>query len=74
MLQHLTADAEEIKTWELPSPGWAILSPSTDEGVILIGNFFSGTVAKFDLERGEIIAEVQVGAERSLAGIAQYPG
>ncbi|NND53984.1 MAG: hypothetical protein HKN56_03310 [Gammaproteobacteria bacterium] len=74
VLQHLTADAKEIKTYELPSPGWAIISPSIDDNVILIGNFFSGTVAKFDLDKGEIIADVTVGVERSLAGIAQYPG
>ncbi|MBT8423217.1 MAG: PD40 domain-containing protein [Gammaproteobacteria bacterium] len=73
VLQHLTADAKEIKTYELPSPGWAIISPSIDDNVILIGNFFSGTVAKFDLDKGEIIADVTVGVERSLAGIAQYP-
>ena len=74
LLQHLTADAEVIKEWPMPSPGWAIISPSDDDNVVLIGNFFSGTVAKFDLDKGEITAEVQVGVERSLAGIAQYPG
>lgn len=74
VLQHLSADAEVLKTYELPSPGWAIIAPSNDPNVILIGNFFSGTIAKFDLNKGAIIAEVQVGVERSLAGIAQYPG
>ncbi len=74
VLQHLTAKAEELQTWALPSPGWAIISPSLDENVILIGNFFSGTVAKFDLTKGEIIAQTDVGVNRSLAGIAQYPG
>jgi len=74
VLQHLTADAEVLKTHELPAPGWAIISPSIDDNVILIGNFFSGTVAKFDLDKGEIMAQVDVGMERSLAGIAQYPG
>ncbi len=74
VLQHLTAEAEELKTYELPSPGWAIISPTSDDNVVLIGNFFSGTVAKFDLDKGEITAQVDVGVERSLAGIAQYPG
>ncbi len=74
VLQHLTADAEVLKTWELPSAGWAIISPTIDDNVILIGNFFSGTVAKFDLDKGEITAQIDVGVERSLAGIAQYPG
>jgi hypothetical protein len=74
VLQHLTADAKVLKTHELPSPGWAIISPSIDDNVILIGNFFSGSVAKFDLDKGEIMAQVDVGVERSLAGIAQFPG
>jgi hypothetical protein len=74
VLQHLTADAEVLRTYELPSPGWAIISPSVDPNVMLLGNFFSGTVAKFDLDTGEITADVQVGVQRSLAGIAQYAG
>ena len=74
VLQHLSADAEVLKTFELPSPGWAIISPSNDDNVVLIGNFFSGTVAKFDLTTGAITAEVNVGVERSLAGLAQYAG
>jgi len=40
----------------------------------LIGNFFSGDVAKFDLTTGAITGQVNVGVQRSLAGIAQYPG
>jgi len=74
VLQHLTADAEEIQTWELPSAGWAMIAPSNDDNVVLIGNFFSGTVAKFDLEKGEITAQTDVGVSRSMAGIAQYAG
>ena len=74
VLQHLTADAEVLRTYELPSPGWAIVEPSIEDNTVLIGNFFSGTVAKFNLETGSITAQTQVGVERSLAGIAQYPG
>ncbi len=74
VLQHLTAEGEELRTYELPNPGWAIISPSIEDNVILIGNFFSGTVAKFDLDSGEITGEANVGVERSLAGIAQYSG
>ena len=74
VLQHLSANAEVLRTYELPAPGWAIISPSNDDNIVLIGNFFSGTVAKFDLTTGTITAEVNVGVERSLAGIAQYAG
>jgi sugar lactone lactonase YvrE len=74
VLQHLSADAKELRTYELPAPGWAIIAPSNDDNVVFIGNFFSGNVAKFDLTTGTITAEVNVGVERSLAGIAQYAG
>ena len=74
VLQHMSAEAEDIRTYELPAPGWAIIAPSNDDNVVLIGNFFSGVVAKFDLTTGAITAEVNVGVERSLAGIAQYAG
>jgi outer membrane protein assembly factor BamB len=74
VLVHITAEGEELRTYEVPGPGWAILEPSLDDGVILIGNFFTGTLAKFDLESGQITAQAEVGVERSLAGIAQYPG
>ncbi len=74
VLQHLSAKGEVLKTYELPSAGWAIISPTNDDNVMLIGNFFSGDVAKFDLTKGAITAEVNVGVERSLAGIAQYAG
>jgi sugar lactone lactonase YvrE len=74
VLQHLSAEGEELRTYELPGPGWAIISPSIEDNIIFIGNFFSGTVAKFDLDKGEIVAQTKTGVERSLAGIAQYAG
>jgi hypothetical protein len=74
VLQHLSAEAEVLRTYDLPAPGWAIIAPSSEDNVILIGNFFSGGLAKFNLETGELTAEVNVGVERSLAGIAQFTG
>lgn len=74
VLQHLSADGEELKTYELPAPGYATICPSSEDNVIFIGNFFSGQVAKFDLGTGKITAEANVGVERSLAGIAEFPG
>lgn len=72
VMDHLSADGDVLRTYELPAPGWAIVAPCADDNVMLIGNFFSGGVAKFDLGTGAITAEVNVGVERSLAGIAQY--
>jgi hypothetical protein len=74
VLQHLSAEAEVLRTYELPAPGWATLAPTSDANVMLIGNFFSGGLAKFDLGTGELTGEINVGVERSLAGIAQFQG
>jgi outer membrane protein assembly factor BamB len=74
VMVQITTDGEELRTYELPGPGWAIVEPSTDEGTVFIGNFFTGTVAKFDLNGGKVLAQTDVGVQRSLAGIAQYPG
>ncbi len=74
LMEHLSATAESLRTYELPAPGWAIISPSIDQDAMLIGNFFSGGIAKFDLGTGAITAEANVDVQRSLAGIAQYGG
>jgi outer membrane protein assembly factor BamB len=74
ILQHLTAEGEVIKEWPLPGPGWATVADTMDENVILLGNFFTGTLAKFDLSKAEIIAQADVGVQRSLAGIVEYAG
>jgi sugar lactone lactonase YvrE len=74
VLQHLSADGEELRTYELPGPGWATMAPTSDENIIFISNFFSGDLATLDLKTGEITMRVNVGVERSLAGIAQYTG
>lgn len=74
LMQHITAEAEVLKEWTLPGPGWAIVAPSLDDGVVLLGNFFTGTIAKYALASGEVIAQADVGVQRSLAGLAQYPG
>ena len=54
--------------------GWAALGQTIDNDYALLGNFFTGIVAKFDLNSGEIVARAETGVERALAGIAQFPG
>ena len=73
-LDHLKANAELIKSWDLPGPGWATVTPLLEPGVLLLGNFFTGTVAKFDMQSGTIGTKAETGVKRSLAGLAQYPG
>jgi len=56
----------------LEGHGWATLKASADGRHLYVGNFFSGQVAKLELESGELIASADTGVERSLAGIAEY--
>ena len=54
--------------------GWAAVAPSTDPGHLLLGNFFDGEFVKLRVSDGEIVARNTIGEERSLSGIAQFPG
>lgn len=73
-LQTLSDAGEVIRTYTLPGPGWAALGKSIEKDIVLLGNFFTGTVTKFSLASGEIVAKAETGVQRSLAGLAQYPG
>jgi hypothetical protein len=54
--------------------GWAAVAPSIEAGHVLIGNFFDGEFVKVRVADGEIVARNSIGEQRSLSGIAQYPG
>jgi hypothetical protein len=73
-LQHLDAGGKVLREWPLPGPGWANIAACRDPGTVLLGNFFTGTLAKFDLKSGALTAKAETGVKRSLAGIAQYMG
>ncbi|MDP6149651.1 MAG: hypothetical protein QGH46_00300 [Gammaproteobacteria bacterium] len=73
-LHKLDEDGNSTEQWPMPGPGWAAMGTSIDANIALLGNFFTGAVAKFDLSKGEIVAQAETNVERSLAGIAQYPG
>ena len=73
-LHALDNEGNSQREYALPGPGWAALGHSTDPNIAMIGNFFTGSVAKFDLTSGEIVGQAETGVERSLAGIAQFPG
>jgi hypothetical protein len=59
-------------SYPLEGHGWATLKAAADGRHLYIGNFFSGQVAKLELESGNIVASADTGVERSLAGIAEY--
>jgi len=74
VLNHLDADGEVQQEWALPGPGWAVINNSLDDDIVLLGNFFTGTVTKYSLGSGEIVAQADIGVQRSLAGLVQYAG
>lgn len=73
-LQTLDENGEATRTYDMPGPGWAALGTSIEANTAFVGNFFTGAFMKFDLDGGEAIATGETGVQRSLAGIAQYPG
>ncbi|MBL8225257.1 MAG: hypothetical protein JNM50_08005 [Chromatiales bacterium] len=74
-LQHLDADGKVLRSYPLPGAGWANITPSPlEKDMVLLGNFFTGTVAKFDLATGALGAKAETNVKKSLAGIAQYAG
>jgi hypothetical protein len=73
-LEHVQPDGTVVRSWDLPGPGWANIANSIEPGVVLLGNFFTGELGRFDLKSGQLTARVNTGVQRSLAGIAQYPG
>ncbi|MDJ0928523.1 MAG: hypothetical protein QNJ73_12870 [Gammaproteobacteria bacterium] len=58
----------------LESSGWAALSPSVDQGELLLGNFFTGEFVKLRLVDGEVTGRGTIGEQNSLSGIVQYGG
>lgn len=54
--------------------GWAAVAPSTDDGHLLLGNFFTGEFIKLRVADGEVVAKGSIGEKNSLSGLAQYPG
>jgi hypothetical protein len=63
-----------MQEYLLPGKGWAALGVSQDPNIVLLGNFFTGSVIKFDLTSGEVVAQGETGVQRSIAGLAQFPG
>ena len=65
------AEGKTTKSWPLEGFGWAVIELSRDGRHAYAGNFFTGEIAKLDLESGAKVASANVGQARSLAGIAE---
>lgn len=73
-LQSLDPEGNAIRTYDMDGPGWAALGTSTERSTALVGNFFTGRLIKMNLDTGETLAQAETNVQRSLAGVAQYPG
>lgn len=73
-LQILDQEGNAIRTYDPMERGAAGLGTSIDGKSAFIGNFFTGTISKLDLYSGKVLAQAETSVQRSLAGIAQYPG
>jgi hypothetical protein len=65
---------ETVKEISFDRSGWAAVAPSIEPGYLLLGNFFDGEFIKLRVADGEVVARASIGEERSLSGLAQYPG
>jgi len=74
-----------LRTYELPAYGWAMIQPGADEKSFVTTNFFTGMMAKVDLETGKIIGQIDSGTgvkdtpkgvvpRLGLAGVAEFSG
>lgn len=59
---------------ELGGMGWAAITPGIDDEHVIVGNFFSGDVVKYNLDERKIVARSSIGEKNSLSGVAQFPG
>ncbi|MDG2229667.1 MAG: hypothetical protein P8L74_06070 [Gammaproteobacteria bacterium] len=74
LCKHDPSSGKISEQFELPGPGWASLCIAMDGKSAYMGNFFNGTMGRFNLTNGEMIASAETNVERSLAGIAQFIG
>jgi len=65
---------ETLKEIPLGSSGWAAITPSIEQGTVLVGNFFTGEFMKLRLDDGQVLARGTINEKNSLSGIAQYAG
>ena len=63
-----------LEKHELGGMGWAAITPGIDGEHVIVGNFFSGDVVKYNLAERKIVARNSIGEKNSLSGVAQFPG
>ncbi len=70
-------DGASLRTLELDAYGYAMITIGPDEEYVYVTNIFTGVMSKVALDSGVIVGQIDTGVaapQRSLAGVAVYPG
>lgn len=68
------ASGQSVRQVPLEGFGWATLDLSRDGKYAFVSSFFSGEVAKIDLQSGAKLGSIQTGAAKAVAGLVEYQG
>ena len=63
-----------LRSYPLPGFGWASMSEPVTATHVFTSNFFSGELAKLDLNTGKVLASAPTGIHKSLSGVAEFTG
>jgi hypothetical protein len=76
-IDFIDGDGKTLRTVTLDEYGYAMITACADGRHALVANIFTGVASKVDLETGRITGQIDTGLakpQRSLAGIAEFPG
>lgn len=76
-IDFIQPDGERSGRIELDAYGYAMITIAPDEQSVLVTNIFTGVMSRVDLSSGRILLQIDTGLakpQRSLAGVAQFPG
>lgn len=72
---HVVDDAgQSVRQIPLEGFGWATLDLARDGKYAFVSSFFSGEVAKIDLQSGAKLGNILTGAAKAVAGLVEYQG
>lgn len=76
-MELLDEQGEVLNSYPLETYGWSDIEVSRDGIHCLVSNIWEGTVVKVNIESAEIVGTIDTGLKapnRSLAGVAEFPG
>lgn len=76
-MEMLDEEGRVLNSYPLETYGWSDIEICGDPRFCLVSNIWEGTVAKVDLESGEIVGMIDTGFKapnRCVAGVAEYKG